>query len=140
MARFGNYTDLKGLFFQGAFSLDGARSLSIENMMDQGLVSPDGSFTGIEMGIGMHTTPSTSQLTNLDPFETLTESQMHFPHPNLFDPESLNQAASSLGVVPPGSSKFGSMSTADMFRAISDLEQPNRPLAGVRHYGSDAAM
>jgi hypothetical protein len=65
---------------------------------------------------------------------------MPFPGPTPFVPETLNQPTTASVTEPQGPTNIGNMSTADMFKAISDLEQPKRTLSGIRHYGSDAAM
>jgi hypothetical protein len=107
--------------------------------MSEGVVSSNGSFMGIDMGIVMSTISPASQPSNVIPFD-LSGGQALFPDPTSFVPEILDQPRTSKGREPGGSTNMGGMSTADMFKAISDLEQPKRPLPGTRHYGSDAAM
>lgn len=108
--------------------------------MGEGAVSPNGSFMGTDMGIVMSTISPASQPSNVNPFDDLSSGQTLFSDPTSFVPEILNQSTPFRGKEPEGSTNMGSMSTADMFKAISDLEQPKRPLPGTRQYGSDAAM
>lgn len=108
--------------------------------MDQGILASDGNFVGMDMGASMDAILPNSQSTDVNQPELVTVDPMLFPSPSPFGPETTNQPTTTIGPEPQGSTNIGSMSTADMFKAISDLEQPKRPLRGVRHYGSDAAM
>lgn len=105
--------------------------------MDEGSES---SFVGTEIGVGMDTILPNSQSTRVDGPEVLPGGQMLFPSPAPVIPESPKQPTVTNVIEPHGPTNMGNMSTADMFKVISDLEQPKRPLIGVRHYGSDAAM
>jgi len=95
---------------------------------------------GMDMGLNLSTISPDSQSSNVSHFEGLSVGQPLFSDPRSFTPEAFDAPQSSTEKEPKSSMSMGSMSTADMFKAISDLEQPKRPLPGTRHYGSDTAM
>jgi hypothetical protein len=108
--------------------------------MDQDILASNGNFGAVGMGASMDTILPDSKSTDVNQLELVTGGHTLFPSPSLFVPDATNQPTTTSGPEPQGSANIGSMSTADMFKAISDLEQPKRTLPGVRHYGSDAAM
>ncbi len=109
-------------------------------MLGQGIIIPNGSLLGLDMGLDMNTISPGSQSSNISNFDDLSGAQTLFPAPCSFTSEPIDQPATSKGKEPETPTNRGSMSTADMLKAISDLEQPKRPLPGTRHYGCDAAM
>jgi hypothetical protein len=108
--------------------------------MDKGILASDGNFVGMNRGTSMDTILPNSPSTDVNQPELVTGDPTLFPSSSPFSPETTQQPTNTIRSEPQRSTNIGSMSTADIFKAISDLEQPKRPLRGVRHYGSDAAM
>jgi hypothetical protein len=108
--------------------------------MDPGIIQSDGSFIGMDMGLDLSTISTDEQSSNVYHFDDPSVGQPLLSNSTSFTPEKLETLQSLKGKELDSSSNMGNMSTADMFRAISDLEQLKRPLSGTRHYGSDAAM
>jgi hypothetical protein len=108
--------------------------------MDQDILASNGNFGAMGRGASMDTILPNSKSTDVNQPELVTGSHTLFPSPSPFVPNATNKLTTTIGPEPQGSANIGSMSTADMFKAISDLEQPKRTLPGVRHYGSDTAM
>ncbi|KAE9377733.1 hypothetical protein N431DRAFT_478903 [Stipitochalara longipes BDJ] len=129
-----------GLYYPNTFQTDSIGLDNIDGLMGQGIISSDGSFVGMDIGLDMSTIAPDSPSSNVGQFEDLSVGQPLFSDPRSFTPETFELPKSSMGKEPESSSNMASMSTADMFKAISDLEQPKRPLPGTRHYGSDAAI
>jgi hypothetical protein len=112
----------------------------IDGLVGQGVISPDDRFLGMDMSFDMNAISPVSQSSNVSKFDDLFGGQSLFPEPSSFAPESLDQPATSKGKEPEKPTNMASVSTADMYQAISNLEQPKKTLPGTRHYGSDAAM
>jgi hypothetical protein len=94
----------------------------------------------MDMGFDMNAISPASQSSNVSKFDDLFGGQALFIDPSSFTPESFDQPATSKGKEPEKPTNTARVSTADMYQAISNLEQPKKPLPGTRHYGSDVAM
>jgi hypothetical protein len=106
--------------------------------MSDGVITPDNSLMNMNIGIGV--TSASPESSYVNGFEDFSVSQTLFPDATSFVPRMLDQPSILEEKEVQVSANIGSMSTADMFKVISDLEQPKRPLPGTRYYGSDAAM
>ncbi|PMD43977.1 hypothetical protein L207DRAFT_508738 [Hyaloscypha variabilis F] len=130
----------EGLYYHSIFQPDGSGLENIDGLMDPGIIQSDGSFIGMDMGLDLSTISTDEQSSNVYHFDDPSVGQPLLSNSTSFTPEKLETTQSLKGKELDSSSNMGNMSTADMFRAISDLEQLKRPLSGTRHYGSDAAI
>jgi hypothetical protein len=133
-------TKTQDLYYPSTFQPDGSGLENIDGLMDPGIIEPDSSLIGIDIGLDLSTISPDEQSSNVYHFDDPSVGQPLLSNSTSFTPEKLESPQLLKGKEPVSSSNIGNMSTADIFRAISDLEQLKRPLSGTRHYGSDAAM
>lgn len=128
-------TLIRGLYFHSTFQLPGAGLENLDVLMEQGVISSDIDFMDTDLDLLQHA----AQPRNASQFGHLTGNGLLFPSPSPFGSDISSQPRSTSVSDDDTSRTLEHMSSADMYKVISDL-QTKKSLSHIRHYGSDFSM